>query len=392
LSPTEGTGTRKAAFRVAQAGIRGVPANYGGSETAVEEIGCRLAAEGVDVVVYCRSHKSSIPDRTYRGMERVVLPSVPTFRLDTMSHSLLASLHVLLRNKAAVMHFHGMGNALFLPLFALSRKKVVITIDGADWERPKWGPVARRVLRFSAGLAVRMADHLIIDNRPSVEYFRTNLGVQDESFTYIPYGADLDPPEGKDQLETFGVEPRRYILFVGALLPDKAPDVLVDAYKKVPGDMPLVLVGDSPFAPEYRARLRASAAEDPRIRMVGYVYGDAYRQLVANAYAYVHPPRNEGTSPALLQAMAYGSCVITSDLTEAVAVAGDAALRFALDDSDDLARQLERVLGDPALADEMRRKAADRVRAEYNWDDIASAHRAVYERVLNRRSDRLDAC
>jgi glycosyltransferase involved in cell wall biosynthesis len=369
-------------LRIAQAGIRGVPANYGGSETAVEEVGRRLAAEGVRVVVYCRSHKSPTKDREYRGMRRIVLPSIPTFQLDTVSHSLLVTLHLRLRNTADVIHYHGMGNALCLPLLLGSRKKAVITIDGPDWERPKWGPLARRALRLSARLAVRWADHLIIDNRPSVEYFRREFDVRENKFTYVPYGADTEPPAETDELTRLGLEPRGYLLFVGALVADKGPDVLIDAYRRVGGELPLVVVGDSPFAPEFRQRLREAAAADPRVRMLGYVYGDAYRQLVANAYAYVHPPRNEGTSPALLQAMGYGNCVVSSDIVEAVEVAGDAAITFVSGDPADLARQLERVLADPELADRYRRLALERVRAEYSWDDVAARHRAVYERVL----------
>jgi len=117
------------------------------------------------------------------------------------------------------------------------------------------------------------------------------------------------------------------------------------------------------------------------VRMLGYVYGEAYRQLVANAYAYVHPPRKEGTSPALLQAMGYGNCIVSSSLREALLVVGDAAVVFAIDDADDLARRLTQVLADEALVEEMRRRALERVRAEYDWDDVAAAHRNVYERV-----------
>lgn len=371
-------------LRVAEAGIRGVPANYGGSETAVEEVGSRLASDGVEVVVYCRRHKSPFPDARYKGMRRVVLPSIPTFNFDTVSHSILSSLHVLARDTADVVHFHGMGNALCLPFFFRSRKKTVITIDGPDWERPKWGPVAKRVLRLAATLAVRWADHLIIDNHPSIDYFRRTFDLTDEDFTYIPYGADLDPPSAADELAAFGVAPGRYLLFVGALVPDKGPDVLIDAYRQVGGDLPLVVVGDSPFAEGFRADLRAAAARDPRVKMVGYVYGDAYRQLVAHAYAYVHPPRNEGTSPALLQAMGYRNCIISSDIVEAREVFGDAALEFSCGDPGSLADQLERALGDAELVEEYRARALARVREKYNWDDVAAQHRRVYERVLAR--------
>jgi glycosyltransferase involved in cell wall biosynthesis len=372
-------------LRVAEAGIRGVPANYGGSETAVEEVGRRLAADGVEVVVYCRRHKSPFPDERYKGMRRIVLPSIPTFNLDTISHSTLASLHALVRNSADVVHFHGMGNSLCLPFFFLSRKKTVITIDGPDWERPKWGPIAKKVLRLSATFAVRWADHLIIDNHPSIDYFKRTFDLTDDDFTYIPYGADLDPPAETNELDALGLEPRGYLLFVGALVPDKGPDVLLDAYAQVGGELPLIVVGDSPFAEDYRRGLDEAAARDPRVRMLGYVYGDAYRQLVANAYAYVHPPRNEGTSPALLQAMGYRNCIVSSDIVEAREVFGGAALEFTCGDPGSLAAQLERVLGDEALVAEYRERALARVREKYNWDDVAETHRLVYERAVAGR-------
>ena len=114
----------------------------------------------------------------------------------------------------------------------------------------------------------------------------------------------------------------------------------------------------------------------------GYVATQAKPIIATNAYAYVHPPRNEGTSPALLQAMGYANCIVSSDIVEAVEVAGDAAITFVSGDPADLARQLERVLADPELAERYRRLAVERVRAEYSWDDVAAKHRAVYERVL----------
>src|SRR5262249_50750767 len=107
---------RSVTLRVAQAGIRGVPANFGGSETPVEEIGSRLAASGGQGLGVWRRHKSPFPDAMYKGMRRVVLPSIPTFNFDTISHSTLAALHAVARDSADVVHFHGMGNALCLPL------------------------------------------------------------------------------------------------------------------------------------------------------------------------------------------------------------------------------------------------------------------------------------
>jgi glycosyltransferase involved in cell wall biosynthesis len=360
-------------------GIRGVPANFGGSETAVEEIGSRMAEHGDEVVVYCRKHKSDGAPEYFEGMRRVELPSINTFNLDTITHSFLSALHLLVRNTADVIHFHGMGNSLLLPLFWLSKKRTVITIDGPAWERPKWGRIARFALKLSARMAVRWGDHVIIDNHPSIAHFEKEFGF---SGTYVPYGADRNPPTATDYIEELGLKKRGYVVFVGALVPDKGPDILVDAYRDVETDMPLIVVGDSPFAPDYRKALHEAAARDDRVRMLGYVYGDKYRQLVANAHTYVHPLRSDGTSPALLQAMGYGSCIVISSNPEALSAVGDGALPFEYGSSADLARKLQRVIDEPELGEDLRRRASARAAAEYNWDTVTQDHRDIYESVL----------
>jgi glycosyltransferase involved in cell wall biosynthesis len=308
-------------------------------------------------------------------MQRVVLPSIKTFNLDTISHSFLAALHARLTRRADVSHFHGVGNALVLPLFGGSDIKTVITIDGLDWERPKWGRFASWMLERSAGLAVRWADHLIIDNEPARQYFRDRYGA---ASSYVTYGADLSVPDSDAHVHDCGLEPRNYVLFVGALVPDKGPDLLIEAYKRVATERPLLIIGDSPFLPEYRAKLRRLAEDDSRVRLLGYVYGEKYRQLVANCAAYIHPLRADGTSPALLQAMASGCCVVINSVPEALAAAGDAALPFLHNDVEDLARQIQRVLDDPEIASEYGRRARAKVESDYNWQDVAEAHRAIY--------------
>src|ERR1700687_1188480 len=380
---TLSTGARDVSrLRVAVVGIRGIPAKFGGSETAAEEIGWRMAAAGDHVCVYCRRHNSANLEGDFRGMHRIVLPSINTFQLDTMSHSFLASLHILRTNSADVIHFHGVGNGLVLPLFLLSEKRLIVTIDGPDWERPKWGRLARYALRLGAWLAVHFADALIIDTHPARQLFAERYGVDSE---YIPYGADIDKQTAKDFLAQLGLQPNSYILFVGALVPDKGPDLLLDAFASVNTDLPLVIVGDSPFFPRYRAELKRKASDDSRVMMLGYVYGDRYRQLLASAYAYVHPLRSDGTSPALLQAMAYGNCVIVNSVPEALSAVGDAALAYRRNDSNDLAAKLQQVIDQPDMALLLREKAVERVREEYSWERVTEDHRLLFSDVLQGR-------
>lgn len=367
--------------RVAVSGIRGIPANFGGSETAAEEIGARLARYGDEVVVYCRVHNSTTEDATYKGMRRITLPSVNTFQLDTISHSALAALHLRVRNSADVIHFHGLGNGLVLPLLWGSGKRTVITIDGPDWTRPKWGRFARLALRLGAHLCVRWADELIIDNFPSLDYFRERYGV---TATYIPYGADRTRYEQTGYLEGLGLSPREYVLFVGALVPDKGPDLLIEAYRQIRTDLPLVVVGDSPFAAAYGAHVRELAARDSRVMMLGYVRGHNYRELVQHAGVYVHPLRSDGTSPALLQALGSGNCIVVNSVPETLSAVGDAAVCFRRDDPRDLAAKLQMLLDDPALVEQYRSRALERAIQEYDWDKVTEAHRDVYRRLTGR--------
>jgi glycosyltransferase involved in cell wall biosynthesis len=117
--------------------------------------------------------------------------------------------------------------------------------------------------------------------------------------------------------------------------------------------------------------------------MLGYVRGDRYRELVANAGIYVHPLRSDGTSPALLQAMGFGNCIVVNSIPETLSAVGDAAVSFRRDDPRDLAAKLQMLLDDPALADQYRNRALERATQEYDWDKVVEDHLDVYRRAIS---------
>ena len=364
-------------MRVAMAGSRGIPAQYGGSETAIEEVGQRLIERGHKVTAYCRRHNSKTKRRFYKGIERVVLPSLNTKNMDTPSHTLLSTLHSLLFRKADIVHFHGMGNAIFLPFLKPFGVKSVVTIDGPDWERPKWGRLARAVLKMSAKLCVKHSNGLIIDNFSAQEYFEKNFGTRGE---YIPYGAYVDKAKGTEALDELGLEPRKYAIFVGRLIPDKGCHTLVNAWKKVKTDMKLVMVGDNPYFQDYIRELKSNA--DERVLFPGYIFGEPYKQLLSNAYVYVHPTFIDGTSPSLLQAMGFGNCIVLSDTRESMDVAGDAGYSFPVGKAKELARVLQELIDSPQLVQMGRQRARNKIIEMYNWDRITDDHEALYRRIL----------
>lgn len=366
-------------MRIVVIGHRGIPANFGGSETAVEEIGQRLVQSGHELIVYCRRHNSTSDAKVYKGMERVVLPSINSLSFDMPSHTFLSIWHLALtRKKPDIIHFHGVGNALFFPLLKiLSGSITLLVVDGPDWNRPKWGRAARLALRTSFPMAVRLADVIISDNRPVQRLFRQEWGRETD---YVTYGANTTPPPHTGELDKHGLEPGRYLIQVGALVPDKGAHLLVEAYEQIETDMPLVIVGDTPYTTEYKAQVMATG--DKRIHFLGYIFGERYRELVQNAYAYVHPLIVDGTSPALLQAMALGKCVVSTDLPETLGVVEGAAITFRSEDVQDLRQKLRQVLDNPEQVAEYGRLARQRVEERYNWDLVSRQYEALSYKAL----------
>ena len=371
-------------LRIAMIGMRGLPADLpegGGGERETEAKAVRLAQRGHRMTVYCRWHYNRHPISPYRSVDLVSLPSIPTKSLGTLSHTLLATLHVVFRNTADIVSYHGMGNALFLPLVRLSSKKSVVYMDGVDWERPKWGKLARAVLKIAAWLAFHTADVIYIDNRASQQTFAKLFGREP---LVITLGADLWDPPGNGLLSDFGLEPEKYILFVGWLRQDKGVHLLIEAYKSLDTAMPLVIVGDNPDDSRYVRLLKEMS--DDRIRFLGFVYGQAARQLFANCYVYVQPSVMEGNSPALMSAMACGRCVVVNGIDQNTETIGDAGVAFAPNDVANLREVLAALIQDPNRVKALGHKAQQRIEQVYNWEVVVDQLEQMYLGLAHSRN------
>ncbi len=363
-------------LRLAFIGMRGLPADLpkaGGGERETEAKTTRLAKRGHQVLVYCRWHYNRHPTSPYQGIRLLSLPSIPTKNLDTVSHSLLATIHACVTDSADIISFHGMGNALFVPLVRLARKRCVVYMDGVDWERPKWGWAARRALQLAANMALRWADAVYVDNRSSQALFQKSFG---KSPQVITLGADLWADTGTDLLQQYGLQPNRYLLFVGLLKPDKGVHILIKAYERLKTDVPLVIVGDSPDGGSYVEQLKSTT--DKRIRFLGYVYGKAAQQLFANTMIYIQPSLMEGNSPALMSAMACGRCVVVSDIDQNLETIGDTGLPFRCNDPGSLQEALERLLSDPEIIQLLGSKAQERIEKNYTWNAVVDQLEKLY--------------
>lgn len=364
-------------MRIAFLGTRGIPANYGGFETFVEDVAVRLAERGHHVTVYCRSSHYDEHPEAYRGVRLVHLPTIHTKHLDSISHSLLSTLHMIF-DGADVSCYCSSGNSTFIWLARMFGVKVILNTDGLEWERAKWNRLAKVYFKIAEWMAARLSNVLVADSRVIKDYYKSRFGVDT---TFVAYGADIvERGYRQDLLEQIGVEPDSYFLFVSRLEPENNAHLLVKAFEGVETDKTLLVVGSAPFADDYIRELKSTL--DPRIQFPGALYGDTYRALQANAYAYVNAMEVGGTHPAILEAMGAGNCVLVSDISYNVEAVADAGVPFRSRDVDDLRDKLQFLVNHPEEVLRLRHVAVERVKAEYDWGQITDDYERIFHEVL----------
>ena len=362
-------------------GTRGIPAKYGGFETFYEQLGARLASRGHYVVAYNRPHVTGHRELTsYRGVRLIHLPSIGTKHLETITHTALSVLHGATR-RFDIVYVCGVGNAPLAWIPRLFSARVVLNVDGADWARRKWGRGAAQYLRLTERLAGVVANVVVADNPAIRARYVADYGIE---AVYVPYGAELVRDEATNTLETFGLTSRRYVLWVGRLEPETRVEELIEAFLRVrPLGFRLVILGDAPFAKAYRAHLELLASED--VLFTGYQFGVPYRQLASHAFAYVQTSPTSGTSPALLEEMSVGNAVIVRGTAANRAVIGDAGLAYSVDDPiDGLAACLSLLFDQPSTVEDLRLRAAELARTEYDWDIITDQYEEMFNRLASR--------
>lgn len=368
-------------LNIALLGTRGIPASYSGFETCVEQLGQRLVQRGHQVTVYCRSHHIKYSEKFYKGMRLVKLPTIPNKYLDTIVHTFLSSLHALTQGYDIALYFIS-GNSPVTWIPRLVGTKTILNVDGLDWKREKWPVFAKKYIKLAEYLATKLPNAYVTDSRAIQAYYRDRFGSEPP---YIPYGSEVEILPPGEILSRFGLEPRKYILFVGRLVPENCAHHLVEAFRGLDTDFKCVIVGDAPYVERYISSLKESAKDDPRIVFTGYVFGEGYYELGSNAYIFVETSGVGGTHPALIEAMAFGNCVVVHNTPENLETIGHAG--FAYDGTmgaDNLREVLQHLLNNPNLVEEYRRRAQWRAQTHYSWEAVTDAYERLFYQILRR--------
>ncbi|HNP74943.1 MAG TPA: glycosyltransferase family 4 protein [bacterium] len=373
-------------MKVAFIGQKGIPAQQGGIEKHVEELSAKLAQAGLNVTVYCRSHYTGNNNKSFAGIRTINLPSLKTKNLDAISHTFLATLHALFQNYD-IIHYHGVGPSLlsWLPRIFAPQTKVIATFHCIDRKHQKWSRFAKLMLKAGEWAACRFPHQTITVSQALKKYCQQNFN---RETTYIPNGVSITHNENEKILANFDLKQNNYFLAVSRLVRHKGLHTLIRAYQQITTDKKLVIVGAGTNTDSYVDYLRQLAKDNNKIIFTGQQSGANLEALFRNAYLFVQPSEAEGLSIALLEAIAYGTPTLISDIEENLEIAKGLAKEFKNKDIAGLAQQLSWSEQNQEAIKTQAAEAEKIINQKYNWQQITKATIALYQQALTSKNPR----
>lgn len=378
-------------MKIAFIGQKGIPAVSGGVEKHVEKLAVHLVSQGQEVFVYVRDHYTDPRLAEYEGVKLIHLPSIRTKHLDTITHTLFATLHALFQ-PYDIIHYHSIGPSVLSIILRVFKPKarVIATFHSRDYFHKKWNRFARLCLRFAEYLTCVIPEKTIVISETLAEYAKERYRKND--FILIPNGADVAPETKPKLLQEWGLRPERYILSVSRLIEHKGIHYLIKAFQalerqnKVPNNFKLVIVGTHAETPEYEKYLQVMSEGCPNIVFLGEQRGEKLAAVFAHAALFVQPSEDEGLSVALLEAMGYGLCPIVSDIPANLeAIRNGCGVSFPSKDVEALERELAYYINRPEEAGLIGSLAKRRAEEEYSWEAIAKKTLETYGDLLEKR-------
>jgi len=371
-------------LRIGMLGLYGMPMprlHFTGFETGFGEIAPRLAEAGHDIVIYCRrgSYPSELRIPTYKGIRLVYVPSPGGKNFSGVIATFFSVVHALAGGRYDVFFFVNVGMGHHAALCRLFGRKVVMNVNGLDWTRAKWGPIARRYFLSAARSAVRFCNELVTDAEAMRQFYVDRFG---KETTMIAYGAHVETSSRPELIAPFGVVRDEYYLIASRLIPENHADVIARAFLASGSRKKLVIAGGANYDSQFHRDLQALAGDN--VILAGHIDDqDVIRELHCNCFAYVHGHSVGGTNPSLLKAMGYGNCILALDTVFNREVLARGGIFFP-GDASVLASEMRELEADATRVAELRRMGPERIRANYTWEKIAGQYDSLFREVAAR--------
>ena len=347
-------------------GSVGLPANYGGFETLVENLVSHHSREDLEntLEVFCSSQSYDIRKENYLKARLRYLP----FRANGPQSIVydIFSICFACFNRSEIVLVLGVSGAIVLPLIRLiSSAKIITNIDGVEWKRDKWSPFAMAFLRFSEKIAVRYSHTVIADNDAIADYVHQAYGV---STHVIPYGGDHAVFADDVSVESLNL-PKEYIFSVCRIEPENNIHLIIEAFIN-DASQSLVVVGNW-LNSEYGLNLRQKCLASKNIFLLDPIYDlGKLKTLRSKAFAYVHGHSAGGTNPSLVEAMHFGRPVIAYDCEFNRCTTENQALFFKT--PDDIISLLSTM--NESESRQVGESMLEIARRRYTWDVVAKQY------------------
>lgn len=355
-------------MKVAIIGIQGVPANYGGFETLVENIIGDNKSTDVEYTIFCSSKDYPQKITEYKGAKLKYIP-LSANGAQSIPYDMLSLLKV--PKETDIILILGVSGSLILPFFRIfSKKKLIINIDGLEHRREKWNKISRYYLKLSEKIAVKYADIVIADNKGIQDYVKQEYAKES---VLIAYGGDhvirdIDPIFEKDTLAQFSLLPHDYSITVCRIEPENNCHKTLEAFSKT--NKKLIFIGNWNRS-KYGRELKEKYSKYPNIKIQDPIYDvNILYVLRKNAGLYVHGHSAGGTNPSLVEAMFFGCPILCYDVVYNRASTFDKAYYWF--NVDELVKLLQR----NDLSGEVMKSIATQ---KYTWKVITSQYESLYE-------------
>lgn len=360
-------------MRIVVTGTRGIPNIMGGVETHCMELFPRIAQNSIEVILTCRKKYVKDVLVEYKGVKLINIETPKEKKIEAIVHTFKSILKAK-SLKADIVHIHAIGPALLVPMARLLGMKVVFTHHGPDYDRDKWGFVARMMLKFGECMGTIFANEVIVISEVINDILVRKYGRKDCHLIYngVSEPNFCDYPEYFNEL---GIEKGKYILGMCRFVPEKNLHHLIEAFVGIePKGYKLVLAGDTDFEDSYSRSLKKMSREYGVV-LTGFIKGKKIHSLLTNACCFVLPSSHEGLPIALLEAMSYKLPVIVSDIPANLEVGLPYSCYFNTGNIEQLQRKLEAQI----------KQGPHQVEYDmdlYNWEIIAEQVIDVYRLAL----------
>lgn len=357
-------------MKVSIIGTVGVPANYGGFETLVEQLVRHNQNEELQYAVYCSSKSYNDERWVYHGAKTEYI-GLSANGMQSILYDIVSLIKASRRSDVIVIL--GVSGCSFLPIFRLfSKKKLIINIDGLEHRRDKWNKWVRKFLKFSEKQAVKYGDIIVTDNKGITDYV---LEEYDKPSELIAYGGDhvlteVDEEVTNHILKDYGLQRDNYALGLCRIEPENNVHLILEAFER--SKRKIVFIGNW-YKSDFGRNLAEKYKDSKYVKITSAIYDLQVLNVIrSNCSVYLHGHSAGGTNPSLVEAMFFGKPLIAFDVIYNRESTENKAAYFKT--VEDLEKLLEGPRQSYNNGVQMREIASRR----YTWEVIARQYEALY--------------